>query len=206
MNLGESRTEAVVKAGRNTIQTALTTATVAVWFRRIREAGRKSLDHSTLHKLVNWIERIARASWVYRWFTREPDPEVVVIDLRDTVTIGPILTLLEHFVTRMRRYAQGATFRTVAERITESLVNHPIQTVSIVVLATVITNLGLLIVFEIPSLDAIGIRLLVVSLALAGTRMTHSASELADSQTGKLLKAALEPPEQPQSEQQNSKR
>lgn len=38
---------------------------------------------------------LARRSWLYRWLTAEPEPEVVVIDLRETYTVGPMLAVLD---------------------------------------------------------------------------------------------------------------
>jgi hypothetical protein len=36
-----------------------------------------------------------RASFLYRWLTAEPEPEVVVIDLRETYAVGPLLAILD---------------------------------------------------------------------------------------------------------------
>lgn len=41
------------------------------------------------------ITAVARRSWLYRWLTAEPEPEVVVIDLRETYTVGPVLAVLD---------------------------------------------------------------------------------------------------------------
>jgi len=38
---------------------------------------------------------VVRASWLYRWLTAEPDPHVVVIDLRETYTVGPLLAAID---------------------------------------------------------------------------------------------------------------
>lgn len=37
---------------------------------------------------------VTRASWLYRWLTAEPEPEVIVIDLRETYTVGPLIAAL----------------------------------------------------------------------------------------------------------------
>lgn len=37
----------------------------------------------------------ARASFLYRWLTKEPEPDVVVIDLRETLSVGPFIALLD---------------------------------------------------------------------------------------------------------------
>src|SRR6056297_2605402 len=44
-----------------------------------------------------WIE----GSWLYRWLTAEPDPDVIVIDLRETQIVGPILAALDWVIDRL---------------------------------------------------------------------------------------------------------
>lgn len=41
--------------------------------------------------LGGWV----RGSWLYDWLTAEPEPEVIVIDLRETYTVGPIIAALD---------------------------------------------------------------------------------------------------------------
>jgi hypothetical protein len=35
---------------------------------------------------------------VRRWLTAEPDPDVIVVDLRETVTVGPVILVLDRIV------------------------------------------------------------------------------------------------------------
>lgn len=46
------------------------------------------------------LATVTRDSWLYRWLTAEPEPEVVVIDLRETYTVGPLIAALDR-VTRV---------------------------------------------------------------------------------------------------------
>jgi len=54
-------------------------------------------------RLVSRIETITRHSYGYRWLTAEPDPSVVVIDLRETRTVGPFVRLLEWGIEPIER-------------------------------------------------------------------------------------------------------
>ena len=48
-----------------------------------------------------WIADATTHSFLYRWLTKEPEPEVIVIDLRETWTVGPFITLLNAFIAWM---------------------------------------------------------------------------------------------------------
>jgi len=52
--------------------------------------------------------RPARSVWT--WLTAEPDPDVIVVDLRETLTVGPIIVVLDLIVDRLARlYRQSAS-------------------------------------------------------------------------------------------------
>ncbi|MBX0287831.1 hypothetical protein [Haloarcula salinisoli] len=67
--------------------------------RGVTAAVGRASEGSTLvdaaKRLTSRMETIVRNSYCYRWLTTEPDPEVIVIDLRETRTIGPFVRLLE---------------------------------------------------------------------------------------------------------------
>jgi len=44
------------------------------------------------------LTRVVQGSFLYRWLTAEPDPEVIVIDLRETYTVGPFIAILDRIV------------------------------------------------------------------------------------------------------------
>jgi hypothetical protein len=41
---------------------------------------------------------VIRGSWLYGWLTAEPEPDVIVIDLRETRTVGPVIELLDRAI------------------------------------------------------------------------------------------------------------
>lgn len=43
-------------------------------------------------------------SALYQWLTAEPEPDVIVIDLRETWTVGPLVKLLDRIVLRALPY------------------------------------------------------------------------------------------------------
>ncbi|WP_121821394.1 hypothetical protein [Halostella salina] len=61
---------------------------------RAAAAGVARRARSVARTAGRWV----RGSWLYRWLTAEPDPEVIVIDLRETYTVGPFVRLLDRIV------------------------------------------------------------------------------------------------------------
>jgi hypothetical protein len=45
-----------------------------------------------------WFATVATNSLLYGCLTKEPDPDVIIIDLRKTWTVGPFITLLDALV------------------------------------------------------------------------------------------------------------
>ena len=54
---------------------------------------------SAVRRGGQWIADAATHSFLYRWLTKEP--EVIVIDLRETWTVGPFIALLDTFIAWM---------------------------------------------------------------------------------------------------------
>jgi len=61
----------------------------------------RSFEHSTLNWVRARLLEITKASWIYRWLTAEPEPEVIVIDLRETHTVGPFFAMLNAVTPRL---------------------------------------------------------------------------------------------------------
>ncbi|WP_053949000.1 hypothetical protein [Halolamina sediminis] len=52
-----------------------------------------------------------RNSWLYRWLTAEPEPEVIVIDLRETWTVGPFIKLLDWAIEKTAPWYRASTLK-----------------------------------------------------------------------------------------------
>lgn len=63
----------------------------------------------------------ARNSSLYEWLTREPEPEVIVIDLRETRTVGPVISLLDHVVYWVTLYWRTSTVKRGVDRLAASI-------------------------------------------------------------------------------------
>lgn len=78
----------------------------------------RATAHARVTRGLRTVKRWGRHSLLYRWLTKEPDPDVIVIDLRETSTVGPIIALLDRLAvplgrsyraSGLRRLANGAT-------------------------------------------------------------------------------------------------
>ncbi|MDY7082243.1 MAG: hypothetical protein SXQ77_07545 [Halobacteria archaeon] len=58
-----------------------------------------SVESSKTVSELRKLEFTLEDSWLYGWLTAEPEPEVVVIDLRDTLSVAPFLELLDRTVS-----------------------------------------------------------------------------------------------------------
>lgn len=74
--------------------------------------GRSSTTRSLAGRLSGWV----RASYLYRWLTAEPDPDVVVIDLRETYAVGPVIALLDRLAAPFGRLYRASTLQRLVER------------------------------------------------------------------------------------------
>jgi hypothetical protein len=84
--------------------------------------GRSSTTRSLAGRLSQWI----RASSLYRWLTTEPDPDVVVINLRETYVVGPVIALLDWLAAPLGWLYRDSTLQRLvegAERTASALAN-----------------------------------------------------------------------------------
>ena len=75
--------------------------------------GRSSTTRSLAGRLSGWV----RASSLYRWLTGEPDPDVVVIDLRETYAVGPVIALLDRLAAPLGRLYRDSTLQRLVEAV-----------------------------------------------------------------------------------------
>ena len=95
---------------------------------RTEVAGQKTsevIDGSrivtTVRTLGTLASTLVRESYCYRWLTKEPDPEVIVINLRETYTVGPLIALLDRLVPHVEHAWQHSRVGSVAQRVSKRL-------------------------------------------------------------------------------------
>ena len=80
---------------------------------RIVDAVQRASTTATrwLGSATDRLTRVVQGSFLYRWLTAEPDPEVIVIDLRETYTVGPFIAILDRVVETFVPYYQQSLLK-----------------------------------------------------------------------------------------------
>ena len=160
------------------------------------------LDNSVIATRLGAVKRRLTAaishSSLYRWLTAEPEPEVIVIDLRETYTIGPILRLLDRFGAWLAPIVAASQLARGSRWLSRVFRDRPVQLVSSLIAA--LTAMLLLFTTLTDSVSPlVSVALLVIfGLTLLGTRVTWSLESLRDTRGYRLLATAFEPPTPPE--------
>jgi hypothetical protein len=81
----------------------------------------RGFETSILNGVCTRVIEVTRASRLYRWLTTEPEPDVIVIDLRETYTVGPFIAVLDVIAPRMARFWQNSGLASVAGSVNRIL-------------------------------------------------------------------------------------
>ena len=175
------------------------------WYRGVRSWLSRTVDGSVLagvgRRAAGAGEQFAdvvKSSWLYRWLTAEPEPDVIVIDLRETYTVGPFIRLVDLLVVRAAEWADSSQFVSGVKVGVDRTTAAPLRIGgAFLAIAAAVGLIGALLSGE-PSMP-VGVGL--VGLLLAGalaTRDERSWTELRETRPVRLLAAAFEPPEPPE--------
>lgn len=155
-----------------------------------------AFEQSRVERLTTAGQRLVEASWLYRWLTAEPDPDVIVIDLRETVTVGPWLTLFQRGLEWLLPAAVSSALFRSARRLHTVVTQRPVQLGSLC-----LGFVGVAVLLAAgrgePSVPLAAVGLVLAVVALIGSRITWSWAELRETRGYQAIVAAFEPPEPP---------
>lgn len=162
------------------------------------EPVRNAIDRATLTDVSVWLLRSARSSWLYRWLTAEPEPEVIVIDLRETLSVGPIIAGLDRALRTLVPASHRSSIRILAESFHSHVKDAPVRIASVFLFIAILTSLMLSLIAGEPTQAGVIGHVVLLGMAALGTRVQLTWAELVETRAAKLLVAALEPPEPPE--------
>ena len=166
----------------------------------------RSLESSVIYRILQRGQGLVTTARLYEWLTAEPEPEVIVIDLRETRIVGLVLTMLDRIFTQAERELLPALPTATVTRggywLRSRIVDRPLRVASIGL--AIVVNLGLLSILTGSDDPVTPVTLLLLAallLAARGFQSTMSLDELTSTpqyqRTAALLIAAFEPPEPP---------
>jgi hypothetical protein len=162
----------------------------AVAASRIGRAGKR------IENTLSWW---VSGSRIVKWFLAEPDLDVIVIDLRETYTVGPVLRAIEWAVGHGRRLADRIGLTAAAESTAAWVRSQPLRVAGIGLLGVAIGGT----VSAALSSGSLGGWLVLSGIALLALRERRSWDQLRTTRVGRALAAAFEPPEPPENERQS---
>jgi len=146
-------------------------------------------------QVSSWVQHSA----LYQWLTAEPDPEVIVIDLRETWTVGPFLQILDWLIDRLVDAADGSRIVGIAQRSVMATRAAPLRVLGLLIalFGIVVASSGLLGGVATTRLAAGGG---LAVLGLIAMQDDRDWATLQETRPVALMIAALEPPEPPEPE------
>ena len=85
-------------------------------YRRVKRKAAAVFRGSRARRGVEKLGVAVQNSYFVNWLTSEPEPEVIVIDLRETYTIGPIIRLLDAVAPHVERMWSGSLLQRALAR------------------------------------------------------------------------------------------
>ncbi|WP_136718018.1 hypothetical protein [Halorientalis salina] len=168
------------------------------------DAVQSALDRAATNSSVGaggrTVGRWTRGSWLYRWLTKEPDPDVIVIDLRETWTVGPVIAGLDWLAGGAGKLVQRSGLGEMGRGVEQAFRTAPVQIMGIVAFVAVLVNT--VAITALGGLDdaGLGVRLVLLAMATLATRVETSWDELREGRVGRFVSAIFEPPPVPEAD------
>lgn len=111
---------AALSQAERTLRDAADSASSTRAGRKLAQAFDRYWAASGAAAATRQTEQWVRASWLFQWLTAEPETDVIVIDLRETLTVGPFLSILDWLIARFAPWWEGSALATLFRTLDES--------------------------------------------------------------------------------------
>ena len=151
-------------------------------------------------RLTDFLRAAQRAvseSALYGWLTAEPDPDVIVIDLRETRTVGPVIRIIDRVFAALAASTPSSRVARGGRSLITMFKTRPLKLFGAVILVGALGGLlggALTGTLSVP--QAIVLFILAL-LAIPGIRSEIPLTELRETALITTLADAFEPPEPP---------
>jgi len=154
---------------------------------------------AVLTSIITFWHRAVRSSALSRWLTTEPDPDVIVIDLRETWSVGPVIRGIDRLLAVVLTASPDSRVVRWVESTAYLFRDRPIRVVSLTSVFVLGSAVLASAIIGQLTLQTLGVVVSMMVLAVVGLRSDTSLAELRETRVAKLLVAAFEPPEPPES-------
>jgi hypothetical protein len=198
---GESEETATVEALSSP---AVSGSYLLGWLGRLRGSLGRAQRGARVSRAVAGGRVYVKESFLYRWLTAEPEPDVVVIDLRETLTVGPWLRGLERATRWLLPAALSSRLFRAGGWITRVVRARPLQVLGGLLVGLATLLVGVTGLTGGPSGPVVLVALVFAIVGWLGTRVDLSLATLRETRAYQLLAAAFAPPEPPASSPDNT--
>jgi hypothetical protein len=101
---------------------------------RVQFAVANSRTSGTPRRIWDAVMGLLVESALYRWLTREPEPWVVVVDLRETATGGPLLVLIDRVLSPVEHGWENSRLEELADTVSRAAADSRMGRLASVVL------------------------------------------------------------------------
>lgn len=176
-----------VEAGRQASHIVAGAGRAIRAWRRAVEASRTSSAAATV---AGWTRDAA----VVRWLTREPDPQVVIVDLRETRTVGPALGVFEWAGAGLAANAAGSLTGRAGDALAEAVRRRPLQVLGVVLLVATAASATLSAVAGSLGPTAALVHGLAALVAVAGIASDATLADVRETRVARAVVRLVEPP------------
>ncbi|GAB3669372.1 hypothetical protein [Halopiger thermotolerans] len=163
----------------------------------VEQRLRTGIERSRLASMARTLGRYVRHSWLYRWLTAEPEPEVIVIDLRETYTVGPFIRLLDRILEHFTRATASSRAVELASRVENRFRARPLRVLGTAILGAVVFSGLVSLLFGQLGMGWFVGHAVLMGLSVLGLRSERTLEDLTETRVWELVIAAFEPPEPP---------
>jgi hypothetical protein len=160
---------------------------------RLRRAAEASWVLRVSGRIETTLTRWFVGSRIVQWFFADPDPDVIVIDLRETYTVGPLLRVGGRMVASAQRFGDSTGLTSTLEAVFHDFRAAPIRFLGTILLVVTLLGAGYTVASDAPR-RALGWWLVLAGIALLATRERRSVDELEGTWVGR----AFLPPDPPE--------
>lgn len=161
-----ARRSRVVRGGRS----ALAHSTVIGRGRTLIGSLGVAAGASTVAGAARALRRWGAASGIYTWLATPVETTEVVIDLRETYTVAPLIAGYEWLAPRVRRAFDASLARVRFDAVADETETRPVRAVCLVFVAALVTNTVLLAALGELASESLSLRAVAFLLGLAGVR------------------------------------